>query len=458
MTQSHKDPETVGHRHRVVVVGGGFGGLSAVTSLKDAPVDVTLVDRHNYHLFQPLLYQVATGSLSPGEIAVPLRAIVRRQRNVRVILGEVEDVDLATHEIVVARAATDDEEIRLPYDTLIVAAGMRNHYFGHDEWRDVAPALKNLEDALDIRARVLLAFEAAETETDPGERQRWLTFVVVGGGPTGVELAGQIAEISRDTMRDQFRAFNPAQARVYLVEGADRVLLAFTEDQSERARRDLEALGVTVRTGCMVSGADADGVELMQGTHHERIEARTIVWAAGVTASPLAALLAELTGTGTDRAGRVQVEPDLSLPGHPEVIVVGDMAAIAGRPLPGVAPVAMQMGRHAADSVRRRAAGGGATAFQYRDKGNLATIGRARAVASLFGMRFHGFVAWWLWLAVHLFYLIGFQNRLLVMTKWTWSFFTHGRGARLITGTDPDSPTRLRTPETGHPYHPGPER
>ncbi len=433
-------------------MGGGFGGLSAITSLRDAPVDITLVDRQNYHLFQPLLYQVATGSLSPGEIAVPLRAILRRQRNVRVILGEVEDVDLDAQELEVSRAITDDDPVCLPYDTLIVATGMRNHYFGNDEWKDVAPALKTLEDALDIRARILLAFEAAETESDPGERQRWLTFVVVGGGPTGVELAGQIAEISRDTMRDQFRAFNPAAARVYLVEGADRVLLSFRDDQSERARRDLEALGVTVRTGCMVSGIDAEGVDLTQGTRHERIDARTIVWAAGVTAAPFAERIAERAGLTTDRAGRVPVATDLTLPGHPEVMVVGDMATTGERPLPGIAPVAMQMGRHAGTNVRRRIAGADAAPFAYRDKGNLATIGRARAVASLFGMRFHGFVAWWLWLAVHLFYLIGFHNRLLVMSRWTWSFFTRGRGARLITGTDPDRPTRLRIPEPDREY------
>jgi len=439
-------------RHRVLVVGGGFGGLSAITALRDEPVDITLVDRRNYHLFQPLLYQVATGSLSPGEIAVPLRAVLRRQRNVRVILGEVEDFDLERREVVVSRAATDDEEIRVGYDTLIVAAGMENHYFGNDEWRDVAPALKSLEDALDIRARILLAFEAAETESDPGERQRLLTFVVVGGGPTGVELAGQIAEISRDTMRDQFRAFNPAQARVYLVEGADRVLLSFEPGQSEHARRDLEALGVTVRTGCMVEGADAEGVEISQGSHRERIEARTLVWAAGVKASPLARRLADAADLSPDRAGRVPVEADLTLPGHPEVMAIGDMAAVADRPLPGIAPVAMQMGRHAGAAVKRRVAGAAPEPFSYRDKGNLATIGRAKAVASLFGMRFSGFVAWWLWLAVHLFYLIGFQNRLLVMTRWTWSFFTRGRGARLITGTDPDAPIRRRgiEPERAH--------
>jgi NADH dehydrogenase len=421
-------------RHRVVIVGGGFAGLRAARRLKRAPVDVTLIDRRNFHLFQPLLYQVATGSLSPGEIATPLRAVLRRQRNARVVLGEVHDVDLARREVLVGRSAGGGEDLRLPYDTLVVAAGMRNHYFGHDEWRDAAPALKSLEDALAIRRRILLAFEAAEMEPDETARNAWLTFVVVGGGPTGVELAGQIGEIAGDTMRNQFSSYDPAAATVLLVEGAERILGSFTPGQSAHAVAALADLGVTVRTRCLVRGVDGDGVTVEQDGRAEHIRARTVIWAAGVAASPLAAALARAAGLTPDRLGRVPVEADLTLPGHPEVFAIGDMVAVRDTPLPGVAPVALQMGTHVGSAIRGRLRGEEAPAFAYRDKGNLATIGRARAVAELAGVRFHGFVAWWLWLAVHLFYLIGFQNRVLVMVRWSWSFVTRGRGARLITG------------------------
>ncbi len=432
-------------RHRVVIIGGGFAGLHAARALRRAPVDITLIDRRNYHLFQPLLYQVATGSLSPGEVATPLRAVLRRQVNARVVLGEVEDVDLTSRTVCLQRAAGAGEDLEVSYDTLIVAAGMRNFYFGHDEWRPSAPALKDLEDALDIRARILLAFEAAETESDPDVCRRWLSFVVVGGGPTGVEMAGQIAEIARDTMRNQFTTFDPAKARVHLVEGADRILLAFDEKQSARATRDLEHLGVSVLTSTMVSDADDTGVAIRRNGTPERIDANTVVWAAGVSAVPLAARIAERAGIMTDRAGRIPVTPALSLEDRPEVMVIGDIAAVQDTPLPGVAPVATQMGDYAGERVLRELRGEKIGPFRYRDKGSLATIGRARAVATIGRMRFSGFVAWWLWLAVHLFYLIGFQNRFIVLTRWSWSFLTHGRGARLITGTDPSAP-HLRRP------------
>jgi NADH dehydrogenase len=437
---------TASPRHRVVVVGGGFGGLRAVKALKGAPVDITLVDRRNFHLFQPLLYQVATGSLSPGEIATPLRAVLRRQRNVRVVLGEVHDFDLGSREVVVGRAAGGGEDIRLPYDSLVVAAGMRNHYFGHDEWQESAPALKSLEDALAIRRRILLAFEAAEMETDPVARREWLTFVVVGGGPTGVELAGQIGEIAGDTMRNQFSSYDPSAARVLLVEGAARILGSFQPSLSAQAVRSLGDIGVTVRTRCFVREVDATGVSVEQDGRSEHIAARTVVWAAGVAASPLATRLAGAAGLETDRIGRVPVATDLTVPGHPEVFAIGDMVAVEGTPLPGVAPVAMQMGRYAGRAITRRLAGEPPVPFAYEDKGNLATIGRAKAVAELHGLRFHGFVAWWLWLAVHLFYLIGFQNRVLVMVRWSWSFVTRGRGARLITG-DGLAPEWIAIPE-----------
>lgn len=435
---STKAPDTP--RHRVVIIGGGFGGLNAARALRRAPVDITLIDRRNYHLFQPLLYQVATGSLSAGEVATPLRAILRRQRNVNVLLGEVTDFDLDGRSVQVRHAAGGDATLTIPYDTLIVAAGMRNFYFGNDQWRDAAPALKDLEDALDIRARILLAFEAAETEPDPEIAKRWLSFVVVGGGPTGVEMAGQIAEIARDTMRNQFTTFDPATAQVYLLEGADRILLAFNEKQSAHATRDLEHLGVDVRTSTMVSHVSDSGVVVTHNGEQETIDASTVVWAAGVSAVPLAAQLATRAGVTTDRAGRLPVDETLSLDGHPEVMVVGDLAVVADMKLPGVAPTAMQTGRYAGQRVMKTLRGETIEPFKYVDKGSLATIGRARAVADIRGMKFSGFIAWWLWLAVHLFYLIGFQNRFIVMTRWSWSFLTRGRGARLITGTDATAP------------------
>jgi NADH dehydrogenase len=431
--------------HHVVVIGGGFGGLQAVLKLRRAPVEVTLVDRRNFHLFQPLTYQVATGALSPGEIAYPLRAVFKRARNVRVLLAEVADFDLAAREVHLRSVSAVPAPERLVYDTLIVAGGSHYSYFGHEEWRAHAAEVKSLESALAVRGRLLAAFEAAEGEPKAEARDAWLTFIVVGAGPTGVEMAGQIAELARDTLRKDFRTIDPRQARILLVEAADRVLTSFPPSLSAKAERSLQRLGVTVLAGRTVTGIDAAGVTLggqEGGTEH--IPSRAVVWAAGVTASSLAGRLAELSGAERDRAGRVTVEADLTLPGHPEVFAIGDMVRVrnpGGEPvvLPGVAPVAMQQGRHAAGVVRARLGGQEHGAFRYRDKGNLATIGRAAAVADIKGVRLSGFVAWLTWLLVHLWYLIGFQNRLLVLIRWSFSFATHGRGARLITSTSSDT-------------------
>jgi NADH dehydrogenase len=427
-------------RHRVVVVGGGFGGLQAVQKLKRAPVEITLVDRRNFHLFQPLTYQVATGALSPGEIAYPLRAIFKRHRNVRVVLAEVADVDLAGRALRLRPVGDVPAPAELPYDTLIVAGGSQYSYFGHEDWRAYAAEVKSLESALLVRSRILGAFESAEAEPDPVRRAAWLTFVVVGAGPTGVEMAGQIGELARDTLRRDFRRIDPRTARILLVEAADRVLTTFPAGLSARAERSLARLGVTVSTGRTVTAVDEDGVEIggSAGDDPERVSSRTVIWAAGVAAAGLASRLGELTGADVDRAGRVTVEADLTLPGHPEVFALGDLVRVRdrnGEPvlLPGVAPVAMQQGRYAARTVRARLAGRSAKPFRYLDKGNLATIGRAAAVADIKGLRLSGLLAWTIWLTVHLFYLVGFQNRLLVLIRWLVSFASHGRGARLIT-------------------------
>jgi NADH dehydrogenase len=425
-------------RHQVVVIGGGFGGLQAVTHLRRAQVDITLVDRRNFHLFQPLTYQVATGALSPGEVCYPLRAIFKRRPNVRVLLAEVEGFDLEAREVRLKPGAGAAGPFTVPYDTLIVAGGSRYSYFGHDEWQRVAPEVKSLESALAVRGRILSAFEAAEMEPEERRRREWLTFIVVGAGPTGVEMAGQIGELARDTLRRDFRAIDPTQAQVLLVEAADRVLTSFPASLSRKAARSLEQLGVTPLLERTVVGIDEDGVTVKaHDGPSERIPARTVIWAAGVTASGLAARLGTLTGAELDRAGRVTVESDLTLPGHPEVFAVGDMVRVRdenGSPIlyPGVAPVAMQQGRYVARSVRSRLRGRRTGPFRYRDKGNLATIGRARAVADVKGVRLSGLVAWATWLVVHLWYLIGFQNRILVFIRWAFSFATHGRGARLI--------------------------
>jgi len=392
---------------------------------------VTLVDRRNFHLFQPLTYQVATGALSPGEIAYPLRAIFTRDRNVRVLMAEVADFDLDARELRLRSVGDVPAPSTLAYDTLIVAGGSRYSYFGHDEWREHAAEVKSLESALVVRSRILNAFEAAEEEPDADRRAAWLTFVVVGAGPTGVEMAGQIGELARDTLRNDFRAIDPRTARILLVEVADRVLTTFPPSLSAKAQRSLEKLGVTVLTGRTVTGIDPEGVTI----DDERLASHTVVWAAGVTASSLAGRLGELTNAERDRAGRVTVEPDLTLPGHPEVFALGDMVRLHDAVLPGVAPVAMQQGRYAARVVRDRLRGKPSPPFRYRDKGNLATIGRAAAVADIKGLHLSGFLAWITWLVVHLWYLVGFQNRVLVFIRWSVSFATHGRGARLITHT-----------------------
>jgi NADH dehydrogenase len=425
--------------HRVVVVGGGFGGLQAMLKLRRAPVEVTLVDRRNFHLFQPLTYQVATGALAPGEIAYPLRAIFKRHRNVRVLMAEVSEFDLEGRELHLRPVAGVPAPASIPYDTLIVAGGSRYSYFGHDDWSEFAPEVKSLESALMMRGRILSAFEAAEMEPDPERQRAWLTFVVVGAGPTGVEMAGQIGELARDTLRRDFRTMDPRTGRILLVEAADRVLTSFPPSLSAKAARSLERLGVTPLVGHTVVGVDADGVTVEHGEEErERIPARTVVWAAGVTASSLASQLAELTGAERDRPGRVTVEPDLTLPGHPEVFALGDMVRLRSADgssvvLPGVAPVAMQQGRYVGKVVSGRLRGRQTPIFRYRDKGNLATIGRAAAVADIKGLKLSGFIAWVTWLVVHLWYLVGFQNRLLVFIRWSFSFATHGRGARLIT-------------------------
>jgi NADH:ubiquinone reductase (H+-translocating) len=430
----------------VVVVGGGFGGLQAVLKLRRAPVEVTLVDRRNFHLFQPLTYQVATGALSPGEIAYPLRAIFKRNRNVRVLMAEVADFDLDARELQLRPVAGVPAPATIPYDTLIVAGGSRYSYFGHDDWREHAAEVKSLESALTVRNRLLSAFEAAESEPDPQRREAWLTFVVVGAGPTGVEMAGQIGELARDTLRREFRTIDPRKARILLLEAADRVLTTFPASLSAKAARSLQRLGVTVLLGRAVTGVDGESVTVDASGKPERILSRTVVWAAGVTASGLASRLAELTGAESDQAGRVTVQPDLTLAAHPEVFALGDMVRVRERDgasvvLPGVAPVAMQQGRYAAKVVRARLRSRPTPPFRYRDKGNLATIGRAAAVADIKGVKLSGLVAWITWLVVHLWYLVGFQNRLLVFIRWTFSFATHGRGARLIAESGGQTPT-----------------
>jgi NADH:ubiquinone reductase (H+-translocating) len=431
--------------HRVVIVGGGFGGLQAALGLRQAPVEITLVDRRNFHLFQPLTYQVATGALSPGEVAYPLRAVFKRNRNVRVLLAEVDRFDLDRREVSLRRVGDLPAPEPVPYDTLIVAGGSHYSYFGHDEWSAHAAEVKSLESALTVRSRILAAFEAAELERDPERRAEWLTFAVVGAGPTGVEMAGQIAELARDTLRRDFRSADPRSGRILLLEVADRVLTGFPPSLSAKAERSLRRVGVTPMLDSTVVDVGETGVTVAHADGATRhIPARTVVWAAGVTASSLASALAELTGAEQDRAGRVTVGADLTLPGHPEVFALGDMVRVRGRDgstltLPGVAPVAMQQGRYAAKAVRARLQGRAAAPFRYRDKGNLATIGRAAAVADIKGFKLSGFLAWITWLVVHLFYLVGFQNRVLVIIRWSISFATRGRGARLITSRAGDA-------------------
>ncbi|HEX6132928.1 MAG TPA: NAD(P)/FAD-dependent oxidoreductase [Longimicrobiales bacterium] len=407
----------------VVIVGGGFGGLYAARELRRAPVRVTVIDRRNFHLFQPLLYQVATASLSPADIASPIRSILRKQRNTQVWLGEVSDVDVA------AREVRMEDGTSAHYDYLILATGATHAYFGHDEWSQDAPGLKTVDDATEMRRRFLLAFESAEREADPEARRRLLTFVIVGAGPTGVELAGAMAEIARQVMPQDFRAIDTTTTRILLLEGLDRVLPTYPPDLSAKARRQLEKLGVEVRTNSLVTDI-GDGYVMIGD---ERIGAENVFWAAGVSASKLGARL----GVETDRAGRVLVQPDCTIPGHPEVFVVGDLALLKredGTPVPGVAQGAIQMGKHAARQILRDLEGKRRERFHYVDKGDLATIGRAAAVARLGKLRLSGFVAWVIWVVVHIMYLIGFRNRVIVMLQWAWAYLTYHRGIRLITG------------------------
>jgi NADH dehydrogenase len=407
--------ETLPH---VVIVGGGFGGLSAARALTGAPVRITLVDRRNHHVFQPLLYQVATAGLAAPDIAAPIRHILRSQRNAAVILAEVTGFDLRRQKVKLA----DGE---LAYDFAVVAAGAGHSYFGHDDWGRHAPGLKTMEDAVEVRRRVLLAFEHAERQEDESLQREWLTFVVIGGGPTGVELAGALSEIARHTLRGEFRRIQPRSARVILVEGTQRVLPPYPPDLSEKAQAQLERLGVEVRTGTLVTGVDGGGVQLGD----QRIAARTVLWAAGVAASPLGRMLGKC-----DRAGRLEVEPDLTVPGHPEVFVAGDLAAVThdGKPVPGVAPAAMQMGRHAAANIIRMLESQPRRRFAYRDKGSLATIGRKAAVADIAGFHLSGLAAWLAWLGIHIFFLIGFRNRAVVMFEWTLAYLTYARSARIV--------------------------
>ena len=419
-------------RLRVVIVGGGFGGLAAARRLKSAPVELTLIDRSNHHLFQPLLYQVATGALSPANIAAPLRRILRRQRNTRVLLGGVEAVDLAARKV-------HHEQGALDYDILVVATGARHDYFGHQDWERIAPGLKTIEDATRLRRRILRAFERAELESDPQRRREWLTFVVVGAGPTGVELAGALGEIANDTLPLDFRSIDPTTARILLVEAADQVLPTYPRGLAAKAQRGLERLGVTVWTGCLVAALDADSLAVRRGDRSERVVTRTILWAAGVRASPLGEGLAEQAGVELDRIGRVPVRPDLSLPNHPEVFVIGDLACALGadrKPLPGTAAVAQQQGRYVADLLGKRLEGRRTGPFVYRHKGSMATVGRGFAVADFGRVRLSGYAGWVSWLGVHLMMLTEFENRLLVLVQWAWSYWTRNRSARLIVGDE----------------------
>lgn len=413
--------------HRVVIVGGGFGGLHAAQALRHAPVDLTLVDRRNFHLFQPLLYQVATGSLSPGEITAPLRAVLRNQKNARVLLGDAVSLDVAGRRLILA-----DGEV--PYDTLIVATGAQNDYFGNQAWPCIAPALKSIEDATAMRHKILYAFEAAEREPDLARRRAWLTFVIVGGGPTGVELAGALAEIATDTLRHDFRSIHPEESHIILLEGSPHVLPTYSADLSTAAERSLVKLGVRPRTNMRVTAIEPESVTLSTG---EQIATRTVLWAAGVAASDFGKVLQKDAGATLDRRGHVNVGPDLTIPGHPEFFVVGDLAHIDqdGKPLPGVAPAAMQEGRYAARSIVDRLHGGTPAPFRYHDKGSLAVIGRAAGVADFGRLRFHGLIAWLLWLFVHLMYLVQFRNRVIVFIRWGFQYLSFDRGARLITGS-----------------------
>ena len=420
-------------RHRVVIIGGGFAGLRAARALRSAPVDVTLIDRRNYHLFQPLLYQVATGSLSPGQIAAPIRSVLSRQKNTRVLMGDVVDIDPAGKRVVLADGAAFE------YDSLIVAAGSQTSYYGHDVWQQWAPGMKSIEEATNIRHKILYAFEAAERLTDPAERQAWLRFVIVGAGATGVELAGAIAEIARQTLKNDFRSIRSQDAEIVLLDGAPRVLMSFPEDLAQKAAGSLARLGVRVKTGVMVKNIDHDGVTVESHGVTDRLESKTVIWAGGVTVPPLGRTLAHRTSAETDRGGRIKVTPELTIPSCPDIYVVGDLALAsgpAGKPLPGLAQVAMQGGTYAAKAIVRKVEGTKPLPpFKYFDKGELAVIGRAAAVANIFGRHISGLLAWLIWAFIHLMYIVQFRSRLTVFIEWAIEDLTFNRGARLITGS-----------------------
>lgn len=420
-------------RSKVIIIGGGFGGLNAAKALKSAPVDVTLIDRRNYHLFQPLLYQVATGSLSPGEIAAPLRGVLSHQKNTRVLMGDVSDVDPVSKRVLLADGATFE------YDSLIVAAGSQTSYYGNDAWQKYAPGLKSIEEATNIRHKILYAFEVAERISDAAERHAWLTFVIVGAGPTGVELAGAIGEIARQTLKNDFRSIRPEDAQIILLDGAPRLLMPFPEDLARKAEQSLARLGVQARMGARVTQVDRDGVDLQINGSSERLSSKTVIWAGGVTVAPLGRILAKRTGAETDRQGRIKVGPDLTVANFPDIYIVGDLALSVdkhGVPLAGVAQVAMQQGTYAAKAIVRKVKGQPKLKpFRYFDKGNLAVIGRAAAVANVFGVHLSGLPAWVIWAFVHLMYIVEFQSRILVFIQWAIQDLTFSRGARLITGS-----------------------
>jgi NADH dehydrogenase len=418
---------------KVVIVGGGFAGLGAARTLRSAPVNVTVVDRRNYHLFQPLLYQVATGSLSPGEVAAPLRGVLGRQRNTRVLLGQMVDLDPKSKRVLLADGAS------LEYDSLIIAVGSQTSYFGHDAWKEWAPGLKSIDEAVTVRHKILYAFEVAERIADPIERKAWLTFVIVGGGPTGVELAGAIGEIARQTLKHDFRSIHSEDAQIVLIDGLPRVLTSFSEDLAQKARRSLERLGVEILTGTMVTDVDRNGLTVQDGARTVRIAAHTVIWAGGVTMPPVARTIATRTQAPTDKAGRIRVNADLTIPGYSDIYVVGDLASLNGadgRPLTGVAQVAMQQGAYAAKVIGRKARGDERPLppFAYFDKGTMAVIGRGQAVADVFGLHVSGLPAWLVWALIHILYLVQFESRLIVFIKWAIQALTFNRSARLITG------------------------
>src|SRR5487761_45872 len=445
----------MGGKHRVIILGGGFAGLSAAKAFKRAELEVTLIDQRNFHLFQPLMYQVATGSPSPGAIAAPLRGVLGRQKNTRVLLGEAVDISPATKRVKLSDGASFE------YDSLIVATGSQNSYYGNDEWQEWAPSLKTVEEALNVRHKIFYAFEAAERAADPGERHAWLTFVIVGAGATGLEVAGALAEIARETLRHDFRSIRPAEARIILMEGSPRVLSTYPEDLSAKAESLLARLGVDVRKSVQVVSIDREGVTLQEGSGTERLATKTVLWAGGVVASGFGKQLAARTAAEADKTGRISVKPDLTIPGYPDIYVVGDLALAFrpdGRQLPGVAQVAMQGGAYAAESIVKRLSGHQELPpFRYFDKGDMAVIGRAAAVANIFGLHTSGFGAWIIWLFIHLMYIVEFQSRVLVFIHWGFQYLTFSRGARLITGRATSDYSREAS-QTGSFFNPAPPR